>query len=182
MPWKNGGGETIEIAVAPGNASLETFDWRISRALIRSDGPFSSFPGIDRSIVAIEGDGIFLRLGDGEPMRLSPGDPPLPFAGEMAVESRMIGGEVMDLNVMTRRGRFRHRLSTRDIDRPLAITTPVNGVTAIIADGSAVVRNDNEIEIQLRRNDAVLFEAADGAITLRPEQPCRIFLIEIEGL
>jgi uncharacterized protein len=180
MPWKNGGGETIEIAVAPDNASIETFDWRISRALIRSNGPFSSFPGVDRTIVAIEGEGILLRLGNVEPVRLAPGDPPLSFAGEMNVASRMIGGEVLDLNVMTRRGRFRHRLSI-EADRPLAITVPVNGMTAIIAAGSAVVRKD-EIEITLRRNDAALFDATDGAVTLRPEQTCRIFLIEIEAL
>lgn len=181
MPWKNGGGETIEIAVAPDNASLETFDWRISRALIRSDGPFSSFPGVDRTIAAIEGDGIFLRFDNTEPLRLSPGDPPLPFAGEMNVESRMIGGEVMDLNVMTRRGRFRHRLRTLEIDRPFEIAAPANGVTAIIATGGAVVRT-SDIEIQLQRNDAVLFDVADGAITLRAEHSCRIFLIEIEAL
>lgn len=179
MPWKNGGGETIEIAVAPDKASLETFDWRISRALIRSDGPFSSFPGVDRTIVAIEGDGIFLRFDNTEPLRLSPGDPPLPFAGEVNVESRMIGGEVTDLNVMTRRGRFRHRLRTLEIDRPFEIAPPVNGVTAIVAAGSVFIRND-EIEIQLQRNDAVLFDPTDGAVTLRPAYG--LFLVEIEAL
>jgi environmental stress-induced protein Ves len=181
MPWKNGGGETIEIAVAPDKASLETFDWRISRALIRSHGPFSSFPGVDRTIVAIEGAGIFLHFDNTEPLRLSPGDSPLPFAGEMNVESRMIGGEVMDLNVMTRRGRFRHRLRTLEIDRPFEIATPVNGVTAIVAAESVVVQK-GEIEIALQRNDAALFDVTDGAIALRPEYPCRIFLIEIEAL
>jgi environmental stress-induced protein Ves len=181
MPWKNGGGETIEIAVGPDNASLETFEWRISRALIRSDGPFSPFPGIDRTIVAIEGDGILLRFDDAEPVRLSPGDPPLPFAGEMSVESRMIGGEVMDLNVMTRRGRFHHHLRILEIDHPLPITTPVNGVTAIVTAGSAFIRN-GEIEIALQRNDAALFDVADGVVVLHPEHSCRIFLIEIEAL
>eukprot|EP01042_Synura_sphagnicola_P007286 gene7286-9332_t len=32
MPWKNGGGTTTEMAVAPEGASLNDFDWRISMA------------------------------------------------------------------------------------------------------------------------------------------------------
>jgi environmental stress-induced protein Ves len=149
-------------------------------SIIRSDGPFSSFPGIDRTIVAIEGDGIFLRFGNTEPVRLSPGDPPLPFAGEMNVESRMIGSEVMDLNVMTRRGRFHHRLRTLEIDQPFEITAPINGVAAIVAAGSVVVQKD-EIEIALQRNDAALFDVVDSAVTICSERSCRLFLIEIEA-
>jgi len=52
MPWKNGGGTTTEIAVAPEGASLNDFDWRISMAHVGADGPFSSFPGIDRTLSA----------------------------------------------------------------------------------------------------------------------------------
>ena len=66
MPWKNGGGETIEVSIAPDHSGLETFDWRISRARIDRSSPFSLFPGTDRTIVAIDGEGILLRLGDAE--------------------------------------------------------------------------------------------------------------------
>ena len=50
MPWKNGGGETVEIAVSPEGAALSEFDWRISMATVATDGPFSIFPGIDRTL------------------------------------------------------------------------------------------------------------------------------------
>ena len=36
MPWKNGGGETVEIAVSPERAPLSDFDWRISMATATS--------------------------------------------------------------------------------------------------------------------------------------------------
>jgi hypothetical protein len=49
MPWKNGGGETTEIAVSPPHAGLADFDWRISMAKVASDGSFSIFPEIDRT-------------------------------------------------------------------------------------------------------------------------------------
>lgn len=44
MPWKNGGGVTVEIAIHPPGASVNAFDWRISMATVAQDGPFSSFP------------------------------------------------------------------------------------------------------------------------------------------
>src|SRR3546814_10305481 len=50
MPWKNGGGSTTEVAVAPDGAGLDEFDWRISMAVVGADGPFSGFPGVDRTL------------------------------------------------------------------------------------------------------------------------------------
>ena len=60
MPWKNGGGETIEMLASPAGVSLETFDWRISMASVVADGPFSSFAGIDRTLGIIDGAGLVL--------------------------------------------------------------------------------------------------------------------------
>ncbi len=41
-------------------AGLETFIWRVSVADVASDGPFSRFPGIDRTIMLLEGAGMRL--------------------------------------------------------------------------------------------------------------------------
>ena len=55
MPWKNGGGITYEVAVFPAiSPSLDDFDWRVSMARVAADGPFSLFPGIDRSLAIVE--------------------------------------------------------------------------------------------------------------------------------
>ena len=113
MPWKNGGGETIEIAVSPQDAWLETFDWRVSMARVESDGPFSAFPGIDRTLAVLEGEGIELdagRAGAGA----CRGFAPYSFPGDVATASRLLGGPITDLNVMTRRGRLAHRVSVVD--------------------------------------------------------------------
>jgi environmental stress-induced protein Ves len=59
MPWKNGGGQTTEIAVSAG-ASLADFDWRVSIAEINADGPFSAFAGVDRTLVLLSGAGVRL--------------------------------------------------------------------------------------------------------------------------
>ncbi len=78
MPWKNGGGETVEIAVFPEGAGFKDFGWRISLASVASDGPFSAFPGIDRTLTVIDGVGIDLVV-DGVAHRLVPGSPRCPF-------------------------------------------------------------------------------------------------------
>ena len=61
-PWKNGGGSTMQIAIWPLDVGLDNFDWRISLATITADGPFSVFPGIDRSLVLVDGDKLRLLL------------------------------------------------------------------------------------------------------------------------
>ena len=53
MPWKNGAGTTIEIAVFPEQAGLDDFVWRVSRAQVVADGGFSHFAGIDRSLALL---------------------------------------------------------------------------------------------------------------------------------
>src|SRR5258707_14720415 len=57
MPWKNGGGHTHEIAAHPEGAGMAAFAWRVSIAEIAQDGPFSSFPGVDRTLVLLAGNG-----------------------------------------------------------------------------------------------------------------------------
>ena len=55
MPWKNGLGETLEVARSPDGHSLDAFDWRVSVAPVIAGGAFSVFPGIERTIAVIEG-------------------------------------------------------------------------------------------------------------------------------
>jgi environmental stress-induced protein Ves len=178
MPWKNGGGETIEIGIAPHNSSLDTFDWRISRARIDRSGPFSPFPGIDRTIAAIEGVGIVLRFENADPVTLTPNDPPFSLAGEVRVESEIIKGTVTDLNVMTRRGRYRHRLMVLADRGPLDVSAGPHQTVAIVAAGSASLRT-RAGDIQLSDGDAILLSAADGTARVTSGPGSRLFLIEI---
>ncbi len=102
MPWKNGGGHTTEIAVHPADAGSASFVWRISVAEIDRNGPFSRFPGIDRTLVLLSGDGIRLT-GAGDPMELQTPYEPVTFAGEAPIDCSLIGGPTRDFNLMVRR-------------------------------------------------------------------------------
>ncbi len=110
MPWKNGGGETVEIAVFPPAASVDDFDWRISMATVASDGPFSIFPGIDRTLSILHGNGMVLAINGQPPVLLETDSVPLAFPADIPVNASLRDGPITDLNVMTRRGAFTHRV------------------------------------------------------------------------
>lgn len=112
MPWKNGGGETVEIAVFPPDASVDDFDWRISMAAVASDGPFSIFPDIDRTLSILEGNGMSLAIDGQAAVPLTRSSPPLAFAADAPVAATLANGTITDLNVMTRRGRYRHSVES----------------------------------------------------------------------
>lgn len=108
VPWKNGGGETAEIMVWPPASGFDDFDWRLSRATVAASGPFSLFPGVDRSLAVLAGVGVTLEFPGMAPVRLTPDSPPLPFPGDIACTATLAAGVITDLNIMTRRGRWRH--------------------------------------------------------------------------
>ncbi len=107
MPWKNGGGETFEILISPVDASFDDLEWRVSMARVSSDGPFSSLPGLDRTLTVLSGDALTLSDNEGS-VRLTTKSAPFSFVGERNLVGKVEGRTVMDLNVMTRRGRARH--------------------------------------------------------------------------
>jgi environmental stress-induced protein Ves len=101
-PWKNGGGQTAEIAVSPAGAGFGDFDWRISTAIVATDGPFSCFPEVDRVLTVIEGGAMRLQVA-GQVHLLDAASPPLAFAGEAPCTAELLAGPLLDFNVMTRR-------------------------------------------------------------------------------
>ncbi len=102
--WKNGGGVTREIVVWPPKADIEHFEWRVSVATISASGPFSTFPGIERVIMLLQGDGMVLR-GTHLHHQLSQLYVPWSFSGDLAIDCRLLGSPSTDFNVMTRIGR-----------------------------------------------------------------------------
>lgn len=116
MPWKNGGGETAEILAFPPGASMDDFDWRISMADVTGDGPFSSFPGIDRTLTLLSGNGVALDIDGQGRIVLDPSSPPHAFPGDVPVMASLTDGPVRDLNVMSRRGRYSHRVLPIEVE------------------------------------------------------------------
>jgi environmental stress-induced protein Ves len=99
QPWKNGKGETREIAVDASQPYL----WRLSRAVLEGSGPFSPYPGYQRILVLLGGSDAKLHH-EGRKSRLLPPMVAAPFSGdwETRIETQ---GKAEDFNVFTLSGK-----------------------------------------------------------------------------
>lgn len=127
--WKNGGGLTREIARGPEGVGPEEFGWRLSVAEVEQPGPFSAFPGVDRCIVVLRGEGMALHDEAGVLVQTLLPLQPWAFAGERALHARLPAGPCQDFNVMTRRGQWRSQLGVVRI----SARVPRGDVTLLLA-------------------------------------------------
>ncbi|MFI1654652.1 HutD family protein [Streptomyces sp. NPDC020472] len=105
--WRNGGGATREIVSWPVGA--EEFRWRASVADIDRGGPFSAFPGVDRTLTLLTGDGVRLTA-PGVFDRTARAEEPFAFPGDLELTAELRGGACRVLNIMVRRGRAAARV------------------------------------------------------------------------
>jgi environmental stress-induced protein Ves len=112
MPWKNGGGLTEEIECCP---QVEAFAWRLSRAQVDSDGPFSSFPGYDRLLVVTEGEGIELNA-----VTLRHFDVHR-FSGDVSMNCRLLAGRVWDFGLIFDRERVAAEMKVVEGPQPITL-------------------------------------------------------------
>jgi len=104
QPWRNGLGVTRELALSPPGANADDFLWRCSVADVVGPAPFSRFPGIDRIIVLLDGDGFRMTLDGDREHALTTACAPFAFPGEASVDVQLAGGPTRDFNLMLRRG------------------------------------------------------------------------------
>ena len=177
MPWKNGGGTTTEIAVSPPGTTIDGFDWRISMASIQSDGGFSQFPEVDRTLSILQGNGIYLSVTGSAEVHLGPASEPFHFPADAPAYARLIDEPAIDLNVMTRRTRFSHRVSR------LISSTPVTweltaDITAFLAASSALQIEDGTDSARIAPRDTVIFDHAGGSVVVSPDGHAEIYVVE----
>ncbi|WP_147653974.1 HutD/Ves family protein [Vulcaniibacterium gelatinicum] len=118
--WRNGAGWTREIYAHP-SAAGEGWDWRLSIAEIEADAPFSSFPGIERVLVLLSGNGLRLRFDDGRCEELRPPHARCRFPGEAGVRGELLDGPTQDFNLMWRRDAVQAELWHRPLVGPMVI-------------------------------------------------------------
>ena len=120
--WRNGAGWTREIFAAYGGGEgCAQWRWRLSIAEIDADAPFSSFPGVDRELVLLSGNGLRLRFADGEVADLLPPHDSLRFAGERDVTGELLDGPTTDFNLMWRRDAVEAQLWRRPLVGPMVL-------------------------------------------------------------
>lgn len=163
--WKNGGGETSEVAVHPPGSDLDAFDWRISRALVAQDGPFSNFAGTDRTLCVLEGEALALDFAGGSTVTLTPQSPPFSFAGDVPVFARIGAGAITDLNVMTRRGVWRHRVTRHCAETEVCPSAGTRMVAVLAGPGGLDIAVQGARET-LGAGDALFLAAPFAAVRI----------------
>jgi hypothetical protein len=151
MPWRNGGGVTREVMIEPPDASAESgFIWRLSVAEVNADGPFSMFPGVDRSMVVLDGDGLILEFPMGRREQVEPLGV-FRFPGEVPCSGKLIDRPVRDINAMTARLKARHAVRVVDVDRlPRAVlATSLKALAPVVA----VLAVEREIKARVEGRD-----------------------------
>lgn len=98
--WRNLLGWTREIVRHPDS---DAWAWRISIAEIERDARFSTFPGIERELVLLSGNGLRLRFVDGDVHELRAPHDRVRFDGARSVRGELLDGPTLDFNLMWRR-------------------------------------------------------------------------------
>lgn len=176
VPWKNGGGSTIEIAIGPLEAGFDDFDWRVSLATIAEDGAFSQFPGVDRTLALVDGHGMTLQI-DGEPALISDAEPVVAFDGSSEVSARLNRGPTLDFNVMSRSERCWHQFGRRRLSGDSTFVARAEVTVLFLAEGDSLQLASDDERIGLVRYDAVILD--QGTVWSLEAGQATIFIVDV---
>lgn len=166
MPWRNGGGTTLELAVEPPGGSLDTgFGWRLSSAEVASSGSFSAFPGLLRWLVLLEGGGLQLDLGPLGQQTLGRPLEGLWFSGAQPVTATLSAGPVVDLNLMVDPRRWRARGGCLSLSGPSRLALSAATTLVLVGGGTLWV---HPLGLHLGRRHLLRIEGGGGTLELLP--------------
>jgi environmental stress-induced protein Ves len=177
--WRNERGWTREVYRHPEGAA--DWAWRVSIAEIDQDAPFSAFPGCDRELVLLAGEGMRLVFDDGEVATLMPPHERMRFAGERPLHAELLDGPTHDFNLMWRRDVVQATLLHRPLVGPMVFFAEP-GVTWLVhlMQGDARFK-DLKRPLHLAQGDSVLLmQDADGPSRLILEGGGELLLAKLE--
>ncbi|MET9324903.1 HutD family protein [Streptomyces sp. NPDC003038] len=164
--WKNGGGVTREIAARPERAGTGDFCWRVSLAEATADGPFSAFPGVERTLTLAEGAGMDLTVAGAHRLvdeRYAPQD----FAGDEPTDCKLLDGPVVNFNVMYRRADTEAETAVVRGRLTLA-AAPGETLLVVALEGTVALERTEGPALALGRHDAVLATGPLGCLVRVP--------------
>ena len=162
--WSNGLGWTREVARHPAEGD---FDWRVSIAEVDRDVTFSAFPGVQRELVLLTGDGLRLHVDGQPPVELLPPHGRLRFSGDSPARAELLAGPTTDYNLMWRPDRVDATLLHRPLVGPMLFFAEpgVQWLVTLIA-GRATVK-DALLPLPMDQGDTILIgERHQGRVIL----------------
>ena len=185
--WRNGLGWTREIHAAMNPAAMnpaagDPWTWRLSIAEIERDAPFSSFPGVERELVLLGGNGLRLRFDDGSSALLEPPHGRLRFAGERAVTGELVDGPTQDFNLMWRRDAIDAQLWHRPLVGPMVIFAEPGTTWAVhLLAGQARFADDSGLP-GLNAGDTALLTAGEQRLRHVLDGGGEVLLVRLQPL
>lgn len=149
-------------------------DWRVSIAGVAVDGPFSSFAGYDRHIMALDGNGMALEGGPDGSIFVAPAFAPVEFSGDWKISARLLGGPLRDFNLILRRELGIGRLTSIVMAAP--DQWPADGSTRLLYCISGKLTCNGQT---LEKQDAALLTPAEDAVLHPLEDKPRIALCQV---
>ena len=179
MPWKNGGGDKVGIALSPADDRRAGIERRGSMATLPNPPPFSIFPGIDRTLAILNGNGMTLDIEGRAPALLTTASNPLAFPADIPVAARLQDGAITDLNVMTRRAGLVHTLVRIEINGGKTVPLTASTCLLLCHRGALSFRQGDETGT-LASGDALLMTDAVG-IELKIDGEATCYLASINA-
>lgn len=162
MPWANGLGQTVEI-LRHEDTQGELL-WRLSMATVTEDGPFSLFPGIERNLTVLSGDGFDLVEDNSGARHRADPLKPVAFAGDVAISAQHVTAPCQDFNVMTRRGLSQPTVWV--VNQPSTLAINAGEQLALFALSTAVIQTALSGDFTLKAHELLLCQ--------QPEQPVEL--------
>lgn len=125
-PWKNGGGVTRELLRRD---EADKTIWRLSIADVESEGPFSAFNGMMRTLTVIDGKGMRLVRPDGSFLSADLMNS-VTFTGDEPIAGELPNGPCRDFNVIW--NPLRVDASVSRIERGCSIAAAIPGAERVI--------------------------------------------------
>lgn len=133
--------------------------WRLSIAEVERDAAFSAFPGIDRELILLRGNGMRLRFDDGETVSLEPPHGRYRFSGERPLRGEPVDGPTHDFNVMWRRDRIDAAIWHRPLVGSMVVFVEPGERWAIHALAGGAAATDGERRCEIAAADTLLLAA-----------------------
>lgn len=152
MPWKNGGGETLELYKEELYGKLQ---FRISIATVKTSGPFSQFPEINRYLTLLEGNGFQLQFDHKKEVI----DQPLQwlsFDGNDNIQCDLISDPCLDFNIMIAKHQSPITVSGFISSEKRSVKLTSTFVYHHRTQTLYILEKDDELNLELEANDLVI--------------------------
>lgn len=164
-PWPNGRGTSYEIASQ--TLGVAGWTWRVAIAPVIEDCDFSHFENVHRQLLIISGGEMILNVG-GETVVCRPGEVAV-FAGDIPTTAKLVDGPIVDLNLMTVRGKssgVMTHITTPGLLAPCEMLVAVSQTAAIIVDGKSVQMHHQDAYLDASNCQVQLTHGTLAHITL----------------